>query len=257
MSKIWVWMVNLFLINSISQPKIKLFSSRFGPMPTRRQILQTALRVSDCRMGQGETIDCTWQTLDDVIFSQSIVEHSTQINHIPTGKIWKVDSAPPEICFRKGLHKPICRIYWDTLVYLKQKQRDPRALSLTYLKVSAVPWSKVAILGIVIPPFNRNPYNGYINPYYWVDDHPLLYGNNGSLDLGTAEVWTFFLHGELWFWTLDFVSFRWVFDPFKFELQNHLFFIRRQIGFFEPSLYFGLHWYFFQEISCSISTSAY
>ena len=36
-----------------------------------------------------------------------------------------------------------------------------------------------------IPPFNRNPYNGYINPYYWVDDHPLLYGNNGSLDPGT------------------------------------------------------------------------
>ena len=24
------------------------------------------------------------------------------------------------------------------------------------------------------PTFNRNPYNGYINPYYWVDDHPLL-----------------------------------------------------------------------------------
>ena len=45
-----------------------------------------------------------------------------------------------------------------------------------------VPWSKVAILGMVIPLFNRNPYNGYINPYYWVDDHPLLYGNNGSLD---------------------------------------------------------------------------
>ena len=31
------------------------------------------------------------------------------------------------------------------------------------------------------PTFDRNPYNGYINPYYWVDDHPLLYGNNGSL----------------------------------------------------------------------------
>ena len=31
-----------------------------------------------------------------------------------------------------------------------------------------------------------NPYNGYINPYYWVDDHPLLYGNNGSLDPGTC-----------------------------------------------------------------------
>ena len=25
------------------------------------------------------------------------------------------------------------------------------------------------------PTFNRNHYNGYINPYYWVDDHPLLY----------------------------------------------------------------------------------
>ena len=37
------------------------------------------------------------------------------------------------------------------------------------------------------PTFNRNPYiyNGYINPYYWVDDHPLLYGNDGSLDPGT------------------------------------------------------------------------
>ena len=29
------------------------------------------------------------------------------------------------------------------------------------------------------PTFNRNPY-GYINPYYWVDDHAQLYGNNGS-----------------------------------------------------------------------------
>ena len=36
------------------------------------------------------------------------------------------------------------------------------------------------------PTFNRNPYNGYINPYYWVDDHPLLYGSNGSLDPGTC-----------------------------------------------------------------------
>ena len=30
-----------------------------------------------------------------------------------------------------------------------------------------------------------NPYNGYINPYYWVDDHPLLYGTIGSLDPST------------------------------------------------------------------------
>ena len=36
------------------------------------------------------------------------------------------------------------------------------------------------------PTFNDgNPYNGYINPYYWVDDHPLLYGNHGSLDPST------------------------------------------------------------------------
>ena len=36
--------------------------------------------------------------------------------------------------------------------------------------------------------FNRNLYNGYINPYYWVDDHPLLYGNHGSLDPTTNHV---------------------------------------------------------------------
>ena len=36
------------------------------------------------------------------------------------------------------------------------------------------------------PTLIGNPYNGYIiNPYYWVDDHPLLYGNNGSLDPST------------------------------------------------------------------------
>ena len=27
---------------------------------------------------------------------------------------------------------------------------------------------------------DRDP--GYINPYYWVHDHPLSYRNNGSLD---------------------------------------------------------------------------
>ena len=32
--------------------------------------------------------------------------------------------------------------------------------------------SKLPILGMVIPPLIGNPYNGYINPYYWVDDHP-------------------------------------------------------------------------------------
>ena len=40
------------------------------------------------------------------------------------------------------------------------------------------------------PTFNRNPYpyNGYISPYYKVDDHPLLYGKNGSLDPGTCSI---------------------------------------------------------------------
>ena len=30
--------------------------------------------------------------------------------------------------------------------------------------------SKVAVLGMVIQPLIGNPYNGYINPYYWVDE---------------------------------------------------------------------------------------
>ena len=37
----------------------------------------------------------------------------------------------------------------------------------------------------------------YINPYYWVDDHPLLYGNIGSLDPGSydhAHRWNFSNH---------------------------------------------------------------
>ena len=49
-----------------------------------------------------------------------------------------------------------------------------------------VPWSRLSrFVGDGHPTFYRKPYNGYINPYYWVDDHPLLYGNNGSLDPGT------------------------------------------------------------------------
>ncbi len=48
--------------------------------------------------------------------------------------------------------------------------------------------AKSRYIGDGHPTFNRNPYNGYINPYYWVDDHPLLYGNNGSLDPGTYNM---------------------------------------------------------------------
>ncbi len=50
------------------------------------------------------------------------------------------------------------------------------------------PGSKLVVLGMAIPPLIGNPYKGYINPYYWVDDHPLLYGNNGSLDPSTLGV---------------------------------------------------------------------
>ena len=39
------------------------------------------------------------------------------------------------------------------------------------------------VLGDGRPPtFSREWPFGYINPYYWVDDHPLLYGNKGGLD---------------------------------------------------------------------------
>ena len=51
-------------------------------------------------------------------------------------------------------------------------------------------WARVdqlVVLGMAIPPLIGNPYDGYINPYYWVDDHPLFYGNNGSLDPGSSE----------------------------------------------------------------------
>ena len=53
------------------------------------------------------------------------------------------------------------------------------------------------------PTFNRNPYNGYINPYYWVDDHPLLYGNNGSLDIYIWEETSVELLGILTTQTLN------------------------------------------------------
>ena len=55
---------------------------------------------------------------------------------------------------------------------------------------SCVPGSKVLVLGMVIPPLIGNPHNGNINPYYWVHDHLLLYGNNGSLDPDTCDLKT-------------------------------------------------------------------
>ena len=82
---------------------------------------------------------------------------------------WGNLSRKPEVSCSK-IRKPSLRIFFSRLCTRQH---------------SNVPWSKVAILGMVIQPLIGNPYNGYINPYYWVDDHPLLYGNNGSLDPGT------------------------------------------------------------------------
>ena len=45
--------------------------------------------------------------------------------------------------------------------------------------------------------FSRSSYDGYINPYYWVDDHPLLHGNNGSLDPGTCRFFEYRLENPL------------------------------------------------------------
>ncbi len=63
------------------------------------------------------------------------------------------------------------------------------------------PGSKLLVLGMVIQPLIGNPFNGYINPYYWVDDDPLLYGNNGSLDPSTYH--------QLLHWTIQVFSFFW------------------------------------------------
>ena len=73
-------------------------------------------------------------------------------------------------------------------------------------RISYEPGSKLPVLGMVIQPLIGNPYNGYMTPYYWVDDHPLLYGNNGSLDPGTYRdpySGIFFLEDYCWLQGLD------------------------------------------------------
>ena len=67
----------------------------------------------------------------------------------------------------------------------------PKVLPISAVCIRATPkstsGSKLPILGMVIPPLIWNPYHGYIHPYYLVDDHPLLYGSNGSLHPSTYE----------------------------------------------------------------------
>ncbi len=68
---------------------------------------------------------------------------------------------------------------------LTAKNADGKFTDLRSVPKPFEPGSKLLVLGMVIQPLIGNPYNGYINPYYWVDDHPRLYGNNGSLDPST------------------------------------------------------------------------
>ena len=56
-----------------------------------------------------------------------------------------------------------------------------------YCSTPNVPGSKLPMLGMVIPTFVGILIMGYINPYNWIDDHPLSYGNNGSLDSELAD----------------------------------------------------------------------
>ncbi len=54
--------------------------------------------------------------------------------------------------------------------------------------MSPVATRSTPCIGMVIQPLIGNPFNGYINPYYWVDDHPLLYGDKGGLDPSTHVI---------------------------------------------------------------------
>ena len=65
-----------------------------------------------------------------------------------------------------------------SILHPTRESRSQR-LWLKYLSnmTAYEPGSKLLVLGMVVQPLIGNPYNGYINPYYWVDDHPLLYIN--------------------------------------------------------------------------------
>ncbi len=75
-----------------------------------------------------------------------------------------------------------------------REKHKPEKLRFCYIMFYRYePGSKLVVLGMAIPPIIGNPYNGYINPYYWVDDHPLLYRNNRILDPSTYEPPMFFI----------------------------------------------------------------
>ncbi len=114
-----------------------------------------AVQNQRCRLSVGNRVQMTYQ-LKLWLFSQ--VE--TTISKLPFGKGQKsISCLSPEI----------------------------KCMNISQILRLCEPGSKLLVLGMAIQPLIRNPYNGYINPYYWVDDHPLLYGNNGSLDPSTCR----------------------------------------------------------------------
>ena len=106
------------------------------------------------------------------------------------------------VSFGEGNTQHPCRILMEITTrmtdLLKQIHRIRRFLTTEMLREDDVPkYRKIAMVKVVaffwgmgdLPPLmTESLFHGYINPYYWVDDHSLLYGNNGSLDPGTY-VW--------------------------------------------------------------------
>ena len=109
-------------------------------------------------------------------FSVSFILHSSQNSPIPVIQIVSASMNP-----QFWMNARLQRTQWITKNVTNWSQNYSSNYSIKCAMV------KSHYIGDGHPTFNRNPYNGYINPYYWVDEDPLLYGNNGSLDPGTND----------------------------------------------------------------------
>ncbi len=129
---------------------------------------------------------CAWDTAVPLCWISRL--HDFQSKKFAAALKWKLMlkhniTAPVDLLHIQNYSNWMARMCPST-----ERARHPRSQGpCNPIWFPSVPWSKVTIIGDGHPTFNRNPYNGYINPYYWVDDHPLLYGNNGSLDPGTSH----------------------------------------------------------------------
>ena len=117
------------------------------------------------------------------------------------GKPWSVSSQKTQMAPSKRLSKMSCRfqcyicVFWRALF-----QKEPVECAAYHINIGSFtnsPWhtillfstcpyllprshwhilslyepgSKLLVLGMVIQPLIGNPYNEYINPYYWVDE---------------------------------------------------------------------------------------